>query len=350
LAIFVLQAVSAIAEESALPGWSAPPSTEVVAEEKVFTSGDLSLRGTLYLPKRPGPVAALIAFHAASSPTRDLRLYDHLKRMLPSLGIAVFVFDRRGSGSSEKTSGQGDYAALADDGIAAFRMLERDSRIDAKKIGFWGLSQGGWLALLAGSRCPEAAFVISVSAPLTTADVQMNFAVANILRIKGYSQADVELALSARTAVDDFERGKLDRASAQRRVDLAAGKPWFDLIYLSRTFADPERSSWAREIRNDPVDSLKSLHMPALFIFGARDPWVPARLSAQLLEQRLRRANVTTIVVADADHVMMQSATPEQQIDPAAFAAQAPESPEYFGVLASWLTTQKLTSTTNPPT
>ncbi len=30
-------------------------------------------------------------------------------------------------------------------------------------IGFWDLSQGGWIALLAASRCPEAAFAIALS-------------------------------------------------------------------------------------------------------------------------------------------------------------------------------------------
>lgn len=31
---------------------------------------------------------------------RELPLYQHLKEMLPALGIAVFIYDRRGSGKS----------------------------------------------------------------------------------------------------------------------------------------------------------------------------------------------------------------------------------------------------------
>ena len=60
---------------------------------------------------------------------------------------------------------------------------------------------------------------------MVTPDVQMKFAVTNILRIKGYSQADIDLAIAARTGVDDFMRGRLDRATAQARLDAAASKP-----------------------------------------------------------------------------------------------------------------------------
>ena len=66
------------------------------------------------------------------------------------------------------------------------------SRIDPTKIGFGGLSQGGWLAVLAAGRSLDAAFAISVSAPLVTADEQMQFATSNLLAIRGYSQQDIQ--------------------------------------------------------------------------------------------------------------------------------------------------------------
>ena len=162
--------------------------------------------------------------------------------MLPPLGIAVFVFDRRGSGKSGGKLENSDYTMLADDGISAQRMLAQDHRIDPRRIGFWGLSQGGWLSLLAASRSPQAAFAISISAPMTTPDVQMNFAVANILRIKGFSQSDIDQAIATRTAIDDFQRGKRDRASAQGILDAATTRPWFVHTYLEKTFKDPDQS------------------------------------------------------------------------------------------------------------
>lgn len=336
-AMIEVQAQNKLPNQAAL--WSAPASASVTASEKHFSNGEIELGGTLYAPKLPGKVPAVVVFHAASVPNRDAALYRHLIQALPPLGIAVFVYDRRGSGQSTGKLADSDYDALAADGIAAQRMLARDARIDPERIGFWGLSQGGWLSLLAAARSPETAFSISISAPMTTPDIQMNFAVANILRIKGYAQTDVDMAISARTAIDDFERGKLDRATAQSRLDAVIDKPWFELTYLGKSFQDPEKSHWAREMRHDPLKTLSSVRAPALIMYGANDPWVPAKLSSEILRKNAaQHPNIRTAVIAGADHDMMLAAPLEFQIDPKAFNAQAPDSPEYFSLMAAWLT------------
>ncbi len=331
--------VQATGDKSA--AWSARPTTSTVTVEETFSNGAVALSGTLYLPANARNLPAVIVFHSASSATRDLALYRHLKQMLPPLGIAVFVYDRRGSGKSGRASAQDDYLALADDGIAARRMLAQDPRLDPKRIGFWGLSQGGWLSLLAASRSPETAFAICVSAPMTTPEVQMNFAVANILRINGYAQADIDAALAARRAVDDAARGQLDRATAQKRLDAASDKPWFHLIYLDRIVTDGYLESWAKEMWHDPLPILTSVKAPTLIIYGASDPWVPAKTSVEALRTSAsQHPNITVAVVAGADHAMNLSTPLAAQVDPAQLSDEAPDSPEYFTVIASWLTAQ----------
>lgn len=321
--------------------WSAPATASVVVEERDFTNGPAHLHGTLIRPVTDAKVPVVIALHAASAPLRDMALYRHLVNMLPPLGIGVFVYDRRGSGQSGTETAHGEFNLLADDGIAALHTLAHDPHVDASRIGFWGLSQGGWLSLLATSRSKDAAFAVSISAPMTTPDVQMNFAVANILHIKGYSQADIDLAIDARTAVDQFARGQLDRPATQLRLDRAIGQPWFDLAYLDKTFADPGKSSWAREIRLDPLDTLEKVTAPTLILYGARDPWVPVKRSAELVHtMQARKPNLSLRVVSGADHNMMLSVPPEVQIEPAKLGELAPESAEYFGLLAAWLQAQ----------
>jgi dipeptidyl aminopeptidase/acylaminoacyl peptidase len=328
---------------AASPVWSAQASTVTDAQQLSFQSGAVTLSGTLYMPKVDGRIPAVIAFHAASSPVRDNPLYAHLIDMLPPLGIAVFVFDRRGSGKSGGKLEDSDYTMLADDGISAQRMLAQDHRIDPRRIGFWGLSQGGWLALLAASRSPQAAFALSVSAPMTTPDVQMNFAVANILRIKGFSQSDIDQAIATRTAVDDFQRGKRDRASAQSIVDAATTKPWFVHTYLERTVKDPDRSGWAKEMRHDPMATLDAVKQPAFVIYGSADPWVPVQISVERLRaSSARHPNVEVALIAGADHAMATSVSLADQIDPLLLARAAPQSTAYFGLLSAWLAKQGL--------
>ncbi|WP_419317560.1 alpha/beta hydrolase family protein [Caulobacter sp. ErkDOM-E] len=325
--------------------WSAPASVETIAEDIEFRSGDAALSGTLYLPKGASAAGAVVVTHGASSPLRSSPLYRHLLEMLPPLGIAVFVYDRRGSGRSGGDLKTSDYAMLADDAIAALRRVKTDPRIDARRVGLWGLSQGGWVSLLAAARAPaEPAFVVSISAPVVTADVQMNFFSANALRVNGYPQSEIDEMLAARKAVDDYMRGTGDRADAQRRVDAIKTRPWFNLIYMGKTVGPRETSRWRKEIENDPLKSLEGGKAPTLMLFGAADPGVPVAASiASLRERQAQLSNVEAAVVARADHSMQLSVSPKDQMDPARADDGAPESPEYFGRLAAWLTKQGIT-------
>jgi dipeptidyl aminopeptidase/acylaminoacyl peptidase len=319
--------------------WSAPASVTVLQEEKTFHSAAADLSGTLYLPQGGKALGLVVVAHGASMPSRDHALYRHLKEMLPPLGVAVFAYDRRGSGKSGGDLQTSDYALLADDAIAAANMLSSDPRIDPKRIGVWGLSQGGWLSLLAASRSPVISFAVSISAPVVTPDVQMVFASANILRVNGYADTDIAQAVAVRKAVDDYMRGTGDRATAQRLLDAAKVKPWFQQIYMSDTLEDPATSRWRKEIEHDPLKTLDDVKVPALLLYGAADPWVPVATSVERLKAiAAKHRNLDVAVVARADHAMQLSVAPKTQMDPAAFREQAPESVEYFGLLASWLT------------
>lgn len=319
--------------------WSAVPSTATVTENKTFRSGDATLDGTLHLPVGREALGAVVVTHSASKPLRDALLYQHLKEMLPPLGIAVLTYDRRGSGRSGGNLKDSDYAMLADDAIAAVRILKADARIDPERIGIWGLSQGGWLSLLAATRSADVRFVISIAAPLVTPDVQMMFRSENVLRINGYPQAEIEQMRAARNAVDDYMRGTGDRAAAQRLVDAVQGKPWFDQLYLGRTVGDRATSRWRKEIEYDPLPTLDQVHVPTLILFGANDPVVPVATSVARINTRLR-PEITLHVVAGADHHMATSVDPKAQMDPAQSDGARPDAPEYFAILASWMTAQ----------
>lgn len=134
----------------------------VAARDKTFQNGPVTLSGSLYAPRSKVRIPAVIVLHPASSPDRDRSLYRHLIEMLPSLNIAVFVRDRRGTGESGGRLEDSDYELLAADGIRAQRMLSADRRIDASRIGFRGLGQGGWLAMLAASRSPAGRAALSI--------------------------------------------------------------------------------------------------------------------------------------------------------------------------------------------
>ncbi len=337
-----IQPATAQEKPASLP-WSAPATVQAVSEARRFTSGGVELAGTLYLPRSRKPVAAVVVTHSASSPLGDASLYRHLKAMLPALGIAVFTYDRRGSGRSGTKTAGGDFTILADDVIAAVRSLKADPRIDPRRIGTWGLSQGGWISPLAASRSPDIAFVVAVSAPVVTADVQMLFSSTNHLRANGYSQAEIDQMVATRKAVDAYMRGTGSREDAQRLIDAAKTKPWFKYTYMGETVRDREVSGWRKEIENDPLRNLSAVKVPMLVLFGADDAVVPVADSVERLKAiAVRMPGMKVHVVAGADHSMRMAADQKVTLDPKHDGTEQADSPEYVAVLSSWLAARGL--------
>jgi pimeloyl-ACP methyl ester carboxylesterase len=321
--------------------WAVPSDVIVERREIVVENRGSRLAGTLFLPTGTRPHAAVIALHGAQVPLRADPLYQHLLQIMPRLGIAVFLYDRRGSGQS--TSGgatSGNFDLLASDAVAAFARIRREPGIDPARIGFWGLSQGGWLSLLAAKKEQRAAFTIAVSAPMAGADVQMNFAVANILRVNGQSQAVIDRAVAARSAVDDYARGRRSRADAEAAEAEVRGELWYNQLWLKGNIDDPE---WKRQINADPLRSLVNSRVPTLILFGQADPWVPVAPSLAALRERASEFGQMTVLVIDgADHAMMLGVPPKQQMDTHFAVQAAPNAPAYFAVLGSWVEARKL--------
>jgi dipeptidyl aminopeptidase/acylaminoacyl peptidase len=324
--------------------WHVERDPKAIAQDIEFTNQDAHLVGTLYLPERGEHLPAVVALHGASDSTREAAIYRHLREGLPAMGVAVLIYDRRGSGGSSGTLSGIDYETLADDAIAAQKAIADVPRIDAGKIGFWGLSQGGWLAVLAGERSKNAAFAISVSAPLTTPELQMEFATTNLLTVRGYSRKDVEQMLEIRKAWTGYLAGASPRSAAVDALRKAEARPWFKLAFMpkaSQLTTDPVHSSWRREMSYDPVAVVRRVKIPLLFIYGGSDPWIPVEQSVKQLRVLVnQQPNIRYFVVPNANHEMMFVEHDTMAFDEKAMKKSAPEAPEYFMLMASWLCQQ----------
>ncbi len=318
----------------------ATPVPKVLQQEVQFDNGATHLVGTLFLPETGEHLPALVVFHGAAAPTRDFALYRHLEEALPATGVAVLVFDRRGSGASTG-SADAPYPVLADDGIAGLHAIARNPRIDPHRIGFWGLSQGGWLALLAANRSTDAAFAISVSAPLVTPGEQMMFAVRNLLSVRGYSTADIDQAMQTREALANYFHHELSLDSAMEQLIAAEKHPWFPLEFMPPAewlASHTDDKSYINEMDYDPLAVISDVRVPVLVIFGDADRWTPVTRSVERLRQVTRvRRNITYYVIPNANHAMQAPAQDSMAFDSTSLKAEAPTSPEYFLVLGRWL-------------
>jgi dienelactone hydrolase len=327
---------------SANAPWFSPPTMTVAKRDIIFLDGDARLHGTLYLPEQRGAVPAVVVFHGASEPLAATPLYAHLRAGLPQIGIAVLLFDRRGTGTSSGNPNV-PLRTLADDGIAGARAIRAMPQIDPARVGYWGISQGGWLATLAASRDPRAAFSVAVSAPLVPAELQMEFAMSNRLNVLGYSQTDVDEMLDARRKVDGYFNGTNSRDEAVAALTKIETRPWFDLMYLPKASAlpaNPALSPWREQMDVNFFAAVEQVKVPMLFILGSDDPWIPVSATVTRLRAiASEHPQLEYAVIPNANHLMMTSPAHERMndADPRQVATEKPDVTAYFTLLAAWL-------------
>lgn len=292
-----------------------------------FFTQNTTLFGTLHLPESDGPFPAVIVLHAANGGLRSYPFYRHLAEQLPAHGFAVFLYDRRGSGESGGDFNSASFDLLAEDGAAAFDLLRTIPQIDPKRIGFYGISQGGWLAPMAAVMRPQAAFQVIVSSSAVSPARQMDFAAEIQMRMAHFSEEDIRLALALRGKINGYYRGRLGRAEVQAEIDQACRLPWFAPAHLSGDTVLPEDvrgEKWTLEMDHDPLAVWGKVNQPALFLYGGQDIWVSVEESMRLFKATARHSEHG--LFPDLDHMLKSNGMPEGSV-----------SPEYVSAMVSWL-------------
>jgi pimeloyl-ACP methyl ester carboxylesterase len=216
-----------------------------------------------------------------------------MARWFADQGIAALAYDKRGVGESTGNFRAVPFMDLCDDGLAAIEYLKSRKEIDAKRIGVWGLSQGGWLGPLAGSRSADVSFVIAVSGPGVSPGEQMIVYYANELRAEGAAESDVGEASTLRRDIWNYLSNNAGSSTgyekAKAELEQARTKRWYkqvkaqqdDLFGPLQTPAElskpdhPGFNWFQHEMNYDPVPTLRKVRVPALFLFGDKDQLIP---------------------------------------------------------------------------
>jgi dienelactone hydrolase len=270
-----------------------------------FRSGGALLAGTLSLPAAPGRHPGIALVHGSgATPRTDASVWA---AYFESRGFAVLTYDKRGvaqSGGSYPGE-QASPAAVdvyAVDAAAAARFLARQPEVDPARVGLSGASQAGWVMPLAASREPAVRFLVLVSGPVVTAGEQGTY-------------QDLTTEGAAVPALSPVEI-----LAEVRRV----GPSGFD-----------------------PLPSIESLRIPALWLLGSTDQHVPTALSverlAPLASDPVRDLSYT--VFPAADHFLLRNATGLASED----LTTNLYAPGLFATVDEWLARRGETATAPEP-
>ncbi|HET9252529.1 MAG TPA: alpha/beta hydrolase [Candidatus Eisenbacteria bacterium] len=272
-----------------------------------FRNGDIELRGTVLLPAGSGPFPAVVFLHGSGPQTRNG--FERFAQEFASLGIASLRYDKRGTGESKGAWWAASLDDLANDAVAAVNQLKTMKEIDASRIGFWAVSQGGWVAPLAASKAPGTAFLVVVSGGGATPHESEMFAYRQHFKRMGLSPADTTAAVEVLDAYFKYLGTGKDREKVVVRLDtirngaLAPLAEQLDKILPS----EENRSNWSWVATYDPAADIAKLQCPVLLIYGDRDTDQPAETGAARWRAALANGGndrATIVTFPGADHTL----------------------------------------------
>ena len=285
-----------------------------------FTSGPITLEGTLTIPPGPGPFPGAVII-AGSGPTdRDgnspagigTDAYAMLAKGLAERGIASLRYDKRGLPSSKGTVVMATTTLdhFADDATAAAGLLA--ARTDIGPVVFIGHSEGGTLAMLAAadSAPVQGLVLVATAGRRPTA----------ILREQLGRQFPPAVVASFDTAWAGYLRG-----------DTAVTPP----PALAGLFAPETRRFLQSWEAIDPVEMLARLRLPTMVLQGETDVQITLDDARRLARAR---PDVRLVTLPGVNHVLKEASGATPQAQAAAYTNRAlPLAPAVVPAIADFI-------------
>jgi dienelactone hydrolase len=328
-------------------------NTFIANEEVGFTVNGKEIGGILTHPDSEAPHPAVILLQGSDrASAKDPYYAEHAGNLIRS-GFAVLRHDGTGwGGGGSRDSGFETLEYRTEEAIAAVKYLQSRPDINARAVGLWGISQGGWICQMAAASYAGVAFIIPVSGPGVTPAEQEVYRVEAESRAASFSDDEIAKAVLMRRlmvdiVLDEPMYQEVNLSEARRlgngpwsqmaeltyspySIDLAAefGKVieilksiqderWAKFLHLDQVlpmFANFAPHAWGMVkaqmralMEVDPAQFLTKVRCPVLAIFGENDTSIPVEKSITLYKQYLGEAGnqaFTFRVFANASHTI----------------------------------------------
>ncbi len=231
--------------EQKVPQSTKDTNQSIKTEDVIFESEGVKLAGTIFSPNHPH--SAVVIVHGSDQVPRMTKLAE----LLAKNDILVLTYDKRGVGESG-----GIYAGpevgtnnisvenlnlLAKDASSAINVIHKKNK--KLPIGLIGASQAGWIIPIVANENPLVEFMILFSCPTITTLEQLRF----------------QFYTNGRT---DFWNNHTEKDAREHIKN------------------DPDKYQFEA---TDPKESLKTLSIPGLWIFGEKDIQIPVKMCIEHL-------------------------------------------------------------------
>ncbi|MBK0369758.1 alpha/beta hydrolase family protein [Flavobacterium agrisoli] len=296
------------------------------AEDVNFTNAkaNISLAGTLTLPKNDGVFPAVILISGSGPQNRNEELAGHkpflvIADYLTKSGFAVLRFDDRGVGNSTGNFASATTANFATDVESALSYLKTRKEINSKQIGLIGHSEGGIIAPMVAVNTKEVAFIVLLAGTGIPGDELLLLQQSAISKASGKSESEIEktaqINQKAYQMVMDSQNTEQLKKELQKYLEAVItevpngmNKEQFITAHVQQL-----TSPWARYfLKYNPALTLEKVKCPVLAINGAKDTQVPSKENLNAIEKALQKGNnkdFTTHEFANTNHLFQECET-----------------------------------------
>lgn len=260
-------------------------------EEVNFMNGDINLRGTLVLPTGiVGTYPAVIFAHGSGSATRWWGMYWAAE--LSQIGIATLLYDKRGCGESEGDWKLSSLDDLALDIVSGVTFLEQHPTINKKRIGIYGVSQGGWIASRVCALTNTIAFVISNSGGGVKPSEEEIFSYDINMKFAGIDEKGRQEAINLVKEYFQFLKTGVDLKELEKHIAESKNQSWFSTLgWGEASISNNERENWSWVATYNPKEDIRKMKMPVLLMFGDQDHNNPTDISVMKWTEALDEAS-----------------------------------------------------------
>ena len=318
---------------------------------------NISLAGTLTLPKKEGVFPVVILITGSGPQNRDEELLGHkpflvISDYLTKNGIAVLRYDDRGVGQSKgdfKTATSADFAT---DVESAITYLKTRKEINKKQIGLVGHSEGGLIAPMVASKSKDVSFIVLLAGTGIQGDKLLLLQQDLIAKANGASELDIKKSIQANANLfemvvqsNDNQKLKADLTNKINEIlkndnssEIPKGMTKDQYIALQ---VDQITSPWMEYfMKYNPIPALEKVKCAVLAVNGEKDLQVPPKENLSAIKNALAKGgnkNVTTIEFPNLNHLFQECKTGS----PNEYASiEQTFSPTALAEITKWIKTQ----------
>lgn len=288
----------------------------LVERRVAFVSDGVRLHGKLVLPSGGRAQSAAVWIEGSNNdPSTDDSVWQY---ELARRGVAVFVYDKRGTGASagEPTS---DFHARARDTVAAVQAA-RQLAPGLRRVGVIGASQGGWVAPLAATKV-RLNFIVAAFALAEGPIAQDRALVEQQLRQAGFADPVLLLGRQLTAITERIVRSGMGDGFAELEAFKSryAAAPWLASIQ-PRSYTGLFLKFSTAEIRTngpalaqgltfdfEPRPLIEAIKADQLWLLGGRDQQAPSTTTQSVLRDiQKTRQTLDVVIFPDADHGLIE--------------------------------------------